>query len=494
MKFQFPNYIIIQIIKDVLDFEYVPYKYKLSLCLINKLVFNFISENYCNSLTHSIFELSSKLIESTNEKREYCLFKKLKKLKITMNYENVKDSVNEEKKYEFTKHIEELEIYYLHRGNTNQYPPLLQLTTDQFPVLKSLILNLFDNHIIQKLDIENQFPLVEELKVLTHFERVPVLIKILERVKPTLKRLTISISSSINSPHPSSTLNDYLVTYKPNQLQEVNIDFSSVFQIKSILQNQIQSLTTLSCIENSYNFISSQDQLSILEQSDLLKKVSLIIYNVDHFNRMISLINTKPQIKHLEITISDELLSTQGPYEVYQWKELLHLEVLNMDYQCNFESLFKNNIHSPLKILSFDNCVLGHNSLPSFISYIKANQNLTSLTISYLELLGDSQSEALSLAISQHPSLTTLSIHMKEEYKITKYLHKSSSLEFITLLVYPSPIPTKISAPFELIRLRAPNQYDFIRNGIHYYQPTLSSHLFNFIKDKISDLNKFYLE
>ncbi|KYR02076.1 hypothetical protein DLAC_00876 [Tieghemostelium lacteum] len=473
-SFTIPNIIVFNIIGELLDNEHLPFKYKLSLGLINSVVFKWVSERIVFS-ERCLSEPSGQ----DHLENKYCLFKKVRNMVFNKDskYLDINQSVRDS--------IVDLEIHYTDQFNC-QTKESAMVTVKNYPKLQSLYIR-FIKPVIQEQDIQmiNEFPLVKELFIhtLQTADHAQLLLKVLDRVKPTIQSLTIgTFVEAIMNNYPLKLPDEivrFLCTYCPNQLKSLHFTCDNPASIKTILHNQIDSLTAFS--QTFY----LDPSLDFVEQSTVLK--SLYIRDLDHdqFTRLLNICNQKPHLKSLSLNLG-------APFpENMEWKIFNNIQRLHLEATLDkLEKFLKSNSNEDSKLTHVSlHPILSNNThvslLPSIHQFFDKNRTLLSFECK-IKLIGDqsevTQSHLVSVAISQHPTIKHLFLHLhdlqseqSDNTKILSKLHHSNTLDYITInanmMRKQPPFP---ELPFALT-LEKRKYFYFIRGGIHYQENTSST-------------------
>ncbi|KYR02352.1 hypothetical protein DLAC_01183 [Tieghemostelium lacteum] len=491
-----PYYIIQLIIKEIWYCSYTPFKYKLTLALINKNLFNYISSNLATRLEKN-FPLTSKYVEicANHLDTSLCLLKNIRELVCVNTHETT--HCNQNILFRVTEHVESLKILYQQRDDN-----VFSITSSQFPNLKKC-----EIYIIGKFNTSfiDQFPMVECL-VLRISHPNQSLIELLKRIEPTVKQLSIefnTVDSCFNNILNPSELSEYLSTYKTNQLETCFVYSSIGIQSYSMLMNQTQSLTSL----NTRNHVQIEQAFHLIQECHQLKSLKCSITTTGEMKTLMNLINCNPNLTQLNLYLVISQVEKQ--YEIYQ---LYFKYIEDLSATGNIEILipyFQTDINrNQLKILSLDNPEFGYHSknnnlYPAFIQYLQNNHSLTELNISVkFYNNGDSDHyEQLSMILYKHPSLKILCLNTyKGHPNILKYLDKSETLQFITLEILSmftrSEEPLKdtdiamIKYPFKLYTTNGICRY--YRNGINFEPLSAKSKLISYFRKKFNNLYNYW--
>ncbi|KYQ93002.1 hypothetical protein DLAC_05606 [Tieghemostelium lacteum] len=456
-----PNYVIFNILIYILDNDYLTFKYKLSLGLISKSIFKFVSENI-NIRTSQLIQREFRV----HLDNQYCILKSIKKLTINL-YQQPLDI--EYIEY-LGQNIEELIAWYSSEYKYSS-KPTLPLNYNTFPKLKSLKI-LMKKDKIDDLDLQlaDYCPKVVNLDIVIQCKSKNLTAIALEYLKKLLNRINSSVQylslSIVDRSHTKivieklGTLVDYLMDYKPNQLKSINFDCVDPIMYKKILSCQIESLLNLFCNQS----ILIDSALDIVELCNHLEILTLCNVKSQQVDRIFQLINLKPSIYSLTIINYIVDLDTREDYQVppptWYLRKLSILGLTGLETKLLKSNTLPDTIHSIRKLSMITKWELLE-FLPSILLYLRSNTQLESLklkihiTASELVL-----SEQLSLELSKHPSLLKLSLILNSrDYRgstrICKYLHTSKTLQYIKLdlsnyfVIFDKP---KIATPFYIYK------------------------------------------
>ncbi|KYR02018.1 hypothetical protein DLAC_00811 [Tieghemostelium lacteum] len=454
----FPNHVIKKIIRHLLVDNYLPVKYKLSLSLINKAMFDELSENYCNKLVFDSekAKLTSKVSKQLQNKA--CLLKKIKVIDCNLVSQPFNNAMDELKKY--TMDVEELHLKedFISVGN---FVNTIPISETYYPKVKKIKYSVKKCCLDMDLDRAAQFVAVEELDITVGTRnQVPYLLKILEAVKDTVKRLTVHVNRLTEEEH-LTTVHQFLSTYKPNQLEILDVNIGDTPLQANIFNNQILTLKRLVTLsENDVELA-----LEILNSSTVLEELVVYIKTVEQMNKLLTLVSKKPHLKRLTITCED--IKSQ---DSVNWLALEFIENLEVVGSVEFlNGILESNSNGVSKIRRL--VVQCKESSPSSLSkFLKENRSLNFLKLDLN--LDVKQSETLSQEIAQHPYLQTLHLDLPElghpsGTNVFEHLHESNSL--LTVISYHSTFkePPQPKSPFSLVSsIELVNTY--IRDGVHY--------------------------
>ncbi|KYR02041.1 hypothetical protein DLAC_00838 [Tieghemostelium lacteum] len=475
----YPMYLVLDILKYILDSIYIPMKYKISLSRINRSVFRFISEKYVNSLT--IEELDIRFIQMVDQshlKNQQCLLKTVKKLIIQPAFlERIGiDVVEELEKLSVNTHV----LYMKYHHPSRRFP--IRLSRLHQPNLRHLVLDYVIEIPSFSKDVTSEtFPPIEYLEVSIHSAtEITPLLNLLDILQPTLKKFKLTV----NFREQVEQLKSYLINYKCDQMEVFNISngHGQPGIYSNLILSQVHSLIWLPPIYTKSKLI-----LNLLKENNVLTSLDIYIYDQQDLETLFYLSNQKPNLKQLNLTL-------MANFQVNDLQVFKYIECLTID--CHYEMLLNMllaytnpKLHKcPFRQLSI--CI-GQQLIAPLIVFIESEQ---SLLLKYLDLsILDSNVlhyDKLSVALSKHPTLTSLSVYFSElidNYSIFDNLGASTSLDYITIAYNHSVkstyyfTQTHPKPPFMQVSQNH-RTYLFIRNGIHYQSESILDSIVNKLK------------
>ncbi|KYR01136.1 hypothetical protein DLAC_02240 [Tieghemostelium lacteum] len=467
----------------------------LSLGLINRGIFNHISQNYCNSLSiqenekmsDSYFKKLNKHMENPN-----CMLKKIKKFGcISREYRSdllIPGLAN----------IEELYLSYMYTIN------ILPKISELFPILRVLVCDL-------AMASERDFSRITGLQKMPPLNKLFIRLfswrdeikRIFTLIERTIRDLSINIRFS-NTEHQDS-FDQFLKSYATNNLLHLSVTSSQMKIDGSILKNQVSSLTFLEIIGDCVKY---KELIEFLNLSNFIRSLYLFIDDIDILNQFLPLLNQKPNIKNVDLCIIFPLNSldddiqetpitttTATTTEIEKWVQLDHVYSFTLrSTNTTLNNFLRANCNAPsLRRLSlshvlYDNMIYCPNASEELISFLQGSHQ-----VSYLELeintgeISPKSSEQLSTFLSQCKSLKDLVLNIVnckniEQKKYNPFetllcskLHESD-LEYITIVDYNLLLnsftfnSTKFhpKLPFKIMNKDDTISYHYDRNGIHY--------------------------
>ncbi|KYR02060.1 hypothetical protein DLAC_00860 [Tieghemostelium lacteum] len=455
-----PLNVITEIVYKLLEFDYLPFKYKLSLGLICKFIFKRLDSHntfkrFCCILKEAISQNSDYQNHLENKS---CLLNSYKHLQIRISPDQTKVS-------------HEQELYKLQKLGENitsmkviSHKPLNLLYTDFircFPNLVELQIDSYYDLLLDGLDLEdNPFPNLKKLNLTVHRfnDYIHLLLK---KVKNNLTSITLLCINNNFTDEFRQTISTY---YAPN-LTSISIPVFIPF-LDVLFDNHQYQLKTV-VFSTKYSFHNN-----ILQRLNNVESLSLYCEGQEGLNILRDICNLK-NLKTLK------LVNTHTNKNFGSWGRLWNIEELELsNWNPEFISeMIKVNSHShTLKSLKI-NCKL-YKDYKQLGEFILSCKNLYNLYIQYE--VDDMDDSSLSMVLPKMKSLVKLylSIFVMDgtHAHICDFLHLSESLQFIEIVVDYSELIKSVTQitcdpqkPFELIKTskyRNSRHLFYIRNGI----------------------------
>ncbi|KYR02354.1 hypothetical protein DLAC_01186 [Tieghemostelium lacteum] len=419
----------------------------------------------------------------------WCIFKEVKKLKTAYCYPGY---VTNDKINRITRSIEELQLS-TYNSMLNGYT-FMTFSSDTYPNVKKCRILHF-NYSQHMNNLFSSFPMIHTLEIDLIGSAIPHLIKILKIIEPTIENLSITIDqfnfSNIAAP-VSHELGELLSAYKPNGLKSMYLLLQTPQYVYRSLRNQCGSLTNL----QSNRYLSETEILELIKNCNQLKSITTSIHNYQMVNKFANLLAIHPTLTNLNVFSGGTRGANVTPL-LQKWPEV-NLETLSIRINSKLmeQYFMTDSSKCTLKTLILQNIYQYHGALDQFLS---TNHSLTSLDIEFRFNTIAGYFENFSMMLSNHPSLTYLSVCPEQKaIDILKHLDKSMSLQFIDIKV--SRLSNKkqalINLPFQLVPELSKEPYNimFFRNGIHYDPVPTSTIITDYLKKLMNSLNKYYSE
>ncbi|KYR02052.1 hypothetical protein DLAC_00850 [Tieghemostelium lacteum] len=424
-----PHYVIIDILKHIICSDYVPTSYKISLATISKFVFEYLKNNFINSISlfNNVVIAMRKAVNDIDRQLSLpgSLLKIIKIMEITQQsdhaFEDHRNSLNR-----YCQTVEQLNITYAFQA-INKLP----ITKEMFPKLEVLDIQIYSMIIKQDFQLVSQFPLIRSLKFWygNGSDLLKYLISILDVIKPTLTSLKIVFNNTNGELENVAILKNYLTNYKSLDILEI-YDYNSYHGdgVASFIKDLSQHITHFS----SRNYAT--EALYLLENSDKLQHLNIIIKNDSDYVRLIDLSNQKKNFRTLELIIRENLNNHGKTFTSLYQLILFSIPTVT-------ENLIKS-IGTQSSMVKLNIEVIGESKsnidqgLHHLLTY---NRSLTSLHFDQCNM-DESVSEDISKAIANHPTLESIRVHVSQntsdhKTKLFKHLHLSISLISIMMEV-----------------------------------------------------------
>ncbi|KYR01940.1 hypothetical protein DLAC_00730 [Tieghemostelium lacteum] len=519
-SFRLPNICLFKILNLILDIEYLPLKYKLSLCSISKSVFQYISKSQFTTLNL----LKYQNIQCTEVIRHLsspqCAIQYIYDLKL--NIDTYSSTVKEHiRAIDKLKNYKLNSLYIIQKNynftlNLSDLSPLVNLKelTINVTDLISCPFVYFDPMYIPKITKLNLF----FLRVSVNSQLIPNIIQLLKQVEQSIEDLYLFPGIRNNQ------LYQFLKSYAVGRL--VKLRMNSYVPL-DLLLNQKETLQDLDLgfvYQSSFTIQSSI--LEFIDQNQTLHTVSVSIGDSKAFNAMVRVINSKKNILHLSIRYQGNghstISSQDGAGYLVNGKEEfefthLHSLALTSDYhviESFLISLSRQTLstqstlkHIDLKHLNFINCFV----LPTYsLNYFLArNGTITKLEYGFnTSYLTESESEIISHFIANSKVLQEIIFNIYQfqnklrpnklspkQTKLFSKLHESPTLQYIEIKLYSqtskplNKIKHLPKHPFILVK-KTDKSLCFDRYGVDYDHkpstiPTSTNNIFKNIKNKI---------
>ncbi|KYQ90119.1 hypothetical protein DLAC_08703 [Tieghemostelium lacteum] len=466
-----PNILFYKIIQYVLECDFYNAKYKLSMGLVNRMLFEYLQTNY-----FTMVSIDKLLLNCTTKKfkenvlnhlvNRYCLLSNPISMNIPI-YTIFRDSGYGMKNVfikgllPLYKNIQTLDIYFNFFSD---------LSLSDFPSLRNLSLSTVGYGTFPVLNLDIVPPLTHlsiSINQLPQFESFQSLITSVEN---SLVSLNIEFQMHNHWADVSIDSMNFLTTHPKNKLQSFSFRATgAVFKSKEILDTQIDSLRELEMTyyDNSvYNFICN---------SNVLTSLTLNIVEPSDITTLLPLLNQRPNIKHLDITYKHH-----GENEV--WIPLIYITKLKLKLtNISSEKYLNSNYNvTSLLDLDIDNIIIRSNQIipESLTRMIRECISIKKLRVTFKSNDASTVLGALSTSdiLSDNQSLTQLDI---STIQITDYIDS-----FLNLFKHLDKIPTlqRVSVTYSIINkdeTRKPNESNHGWNLISIQRP-LSTNVFFF--------------
>ncbi|KYR02059.1 hypothetical protein DLAC_00859 [Tieghemostelium lacteum] len=483
-----PLLLVYKILNYIIDTTYIPLKYKLTLGLICKQIFQKIrSNNKINKTTRwdTWTEDDDNLIESHRDS-EHCIIKDIENLFLYFDITQKKIDIDfvDKRLERLGRDVQTLKVLeYNCPLNYHFYPNFIR----HFPKLVTLELDLEGvgsyNYLYWiETETKVELPPIENLNIRVN-EDILFVQWILTKIKMSIVTMVIHISGYLPN-HLSEPLNIFIGEYQAPNLK--SIDCPKQFPLDKLILNHQSHLTSFVInypLWEPIDVIVNQKNMPCLEEIIIHTMSSKLLHKF-----VITSISQMPQLRKLRHTSfcslanGDTLTVENQPLKYIQELEIQNPNLFNY-------LLSKNMIGNQLVLLKID--CLNSQSYELLNRYLSTTDKLSHLHFdcakcSYI------QSEILSRTISKMPSLIALNIRVgNQDNQIFNHLHLSETLDFISIRSYELLYPITIHPPFQLIT-SGPSLRQFLRNGIHYNEisqiitpkPTIFSKFLNFFTHK----------
>ncbi|KYR01123.1 hypothetical protein DLAC_02226 [Tieghemostelium lacteum] len=473
--------LIEKIIGYLLNYKYLPSKYKLSLSLVNKAVFKYISKNYCNKLYlgRNIGNGSLDLKQTEiHLKNQYCLLKHISHLTchtITMDNHNLPLT----------------DLYSLSCVTIKTFFSYIQ----QFSYLRELNLALTHETII-KSDYSSitVFPRLEKFTITCYYsinshQAIPSILELLQYIR-TVKHLEIKSAGS--NTITKNIIIDEMERFTPNQLEFLLLIYGS------------SQITSHGCFLRQVNSLKKYINLNCtLSDLDLVYQFNALTWLKLHFklytigiDQFLSSINQKPTLTKLKLILSDDITDTNWPQ--FQFIQSLELtgsinviaSALASNYQCTSLKSLKLASNSP------NNTSIFSPPINEFREFFHYNKSIRKIQIQIkFSLVSQDHIGDVYLMLASNPHLKHIVLGITDNQidvnPSCEELTNSKSVDRITIVILgvKNMNVSHIKLPnFNLVNLITHNgfkKYQYRRDfKINYELPTTSiiSKILNFFK------------
>ncbi|KYQ94180.1 hypothetical protein DLAC_04471 [Tieghemostelium lacteum] len=305
------NIIIKSIVNNVLESNKFSFPFKLSLGLVCKYLFDYVTL-YCTTLTFTSPDRSL-ITDTLHLTNRWCLIKKIEHFKcFDVQYDLVyalKKFAKTLKSMELGKGLEKVEELF--KSSSNGI-----LVQDYLPNLQSLKLAYYRPFI--KLDI----PSLTTLDINSELEYVAEIL----RIHVNLTNLTIRQYMHSNA----NRFFDFFQTWKPTKLKSLSLDFDTMLQsnvrlMTNFLFNVMDTLEELHFFDkNNECFTILQPFLDFISTSERIRKLSISIENEDILEQFFNILNNKPKITWIRLNL--KLKSAVKPWPLLKYIETIDLK------------------------------------------------------------------------------------------------------------------------------------------------------------------------
>ncbi|KYR01125.1 hypothetical protein DLAC_02228 [Tieghemostelium lacteum] len=307
MSITIPNIILKKIIGYIINFDYIPLKYKISLSVINRCIFDFIS-NYFSGI--STFEISYDK-SSDNEKKingyinditkhlnlSYCILKKCTYLK--SNHIVRRNETSLWLNSPVFQNLEKLSI----RNTISTY---VITNLNMLPNLKKFhYINTAVEQDISNVNISHlKFPALVKFKTECNRKNIPVILALLKGCKDTLKYIDITIRRfqfKVNVISPDLLIQYLEDTNYSNQYEFISVmDASKNLLTEKVLENHKDSLKYYRL---SRHAIDSHPLFNnFVQHLNALTSIDIYYFDEKFLNRILEIPLFKPTLKKIKLS------------------------------------------------------------------------------------------------------------------------------------------------------------------------------------------------
>ncbi|KYQ99726.1 hypothetical protein DLAC_03666 [Tieghemostelium lacteum] len=410
----FPNFIISQIVKYLLDDDQLSTQYKLSLLFISSDILEFVR----NGNFYSFFNANNLDEEelSMHLNNKLCAMKSLRYLILYVSQLCTP-------LLPYCSQVETIKLFIDTDYND------LAIGHQLFPNLRKLIVQ----YSFDEFGFYGDLSQVSALKILInndHFN-ISCIKPLLEKVKPSITKLSMW-GCSLTTGDP---LKDMFLDYKPPNLKYLSYSDISTPMSEQYLTSQSNNLTSLSIYDTINNYCN------VIDICKNLYSLSLSTFDINYLNH----VNMNPSIKKLQLRIVEPML---------KWDEFKYVQqlIINTDRK-TINSMLLCNLNPQSSLRYLDSTTSSKAFQWALDKFMTSNQLLHKLLFNVdLCKVTNKYCTSLSKVISKHCSLTTLSIVLyyddsnacKERAEhLFSHLHESISLKTINIETYCGNIPPK---------------------------------------------------